>query len=331
MLTDLLTVKGLSKRFCLPKASIWNHQQCKTVVSNVSFKLAQGRTLGVVGESGCGKTTLARMLVGLEEPDQGQIFLRGKEISTLRNAEKMQFYRQVQYIFQDPYSSLPPRMTIGALLEDTLATHHIGDHSSRLTRSKEMIRLVGLSSEDLKRFPHQFSGGQRQRISIARALILEPSLVLCDEPVSALDVSIQAQILNLFVELQERLKVALLFISHDLRVIHYISEEIMVMYMGHIVEIGPSQAIFTQPSHPYTQALLNSIPGNRPSYQNANLRVLRGEVTSTQETAGCPFFQRCALRQTLRKDEQNRCKAEKPVLQAIGQPGHYVACHYYLP
>ncbi len=325
-MSELLLVEGVSKRFSMGGALGFGHRHYVQALSNVSIQVKEGAAVGIVGESGCGKTTLARTIVRLEEPDDGNILWRGQNLESFRGADLKKYRRQVQYIFQDPYSSLSPRMSIFRLLVDTLATHGIGDRRDRITKSIETLNLAGLGEADLKRYPHQFSGGQRQRISIARALILEPKLLICDEPVSALDVSIQAQILNLLVDLQDRLNLSIIFISHDLRVVRYLCHELYVMYLGTIVESGTNAQIYDKPLHPYTQTLLASMPDS--SIRSAHSRVapqLEGEISMAFSGEGCPFRTRCSLRAGLEKERQRECDESVPNLRTV-EDRHRVAC-----
>jgi oligopeptide transport system ATP-binding protein len=327
MMSELLTIKGISKRFSRDRTLRRSSSHSVQALSNVSLHLEKGYIVGIVGESGCGKTTLARTIVRLEEPDEGEILWNGHNVRLFQGTELKNYRRQVQYIFQDPYSSLSPRMSIKSLLVDTLATHSIGNRASRIEKAKEYLKLVGLTEQDLARYPHQFSGGQRQRISIARALILEPSLLICDEPVSALDVSIQAQILNLLVDLQNQLDLTIIFISHDLRVVRYLCSELNVMYLGMIVEKGSNDQIYDNPLHPYTQGLLASMPSAFTDKKTKRKEILKGEAISADSSCGCPFRNRCVLRLSVNKDAQAKCDTVIPVLRNI-QDQHEVACHH---
>jgi len=302
----------------------------------VSFSIPRGKTLSLVGESGCGKTTTGRAILRLVEPTSGQVTFDGRDVFSLRASEMRKLRREMQIIFQDPYGSLNPRMTVGAMLEEPILIHGIGieDHngeSSEEAKAKvhsrrgqarervaELLNLVGLSPEHASRYPHEFSGGQRQRLGIARALALQPKLIICDEAVSALDVSIQAQILNLLRELQERFDLTYLFIAHDLAVVKHISDRIAVMYLGEIVEEADAEEIFARPLHPYTQALLSSIPIPVPRAKRERVR-LEGDVpTPVNPPPGCRFHTRCPI-------AIEECKPAKPALLEIS-PGHRVAC-----
>jgi oligopeptide transport system ATP-binding protein len=289
-------------------------------VDGVSFDIRPGETLGLVGESGCGKSTTARAIVGLIDPHvmRGEVRLGGQRIDGLSPRAMLPHRRVVQMIFQDPYASLNPRMTVGSIIGEPLAIFGLGRPRDRKLRTMELMDLVGLNPTFLNRYPHEFSGGQRQRIGIARALAVEPRLIVCDEPVSALDVSIQAQVINLLVELQERLGVAYLFISHDLSVVRHISHRIGVMYLGRIVELAESDELHRRPLHPYTQALLSAAPVPDPLRERQRRRIiLRGEVPSPDKSyPGCPFADRCPI-------VEQHCREVPPRLEGLG---HEVAC-----
>ena len=288
-------------------------------VGGVSFTLRQGETLAVVGESGCGKSTLARMVSLIETPSAGELRLNDVDVAQASQTERHALRRVVQLVFQNPYGSLNPRKKIGAILEATLEINTTLSAVQRAQEARAMLALVGLRTEHYDRYPHMFSGGQRQRIAIARALMLRPSLIVADEPVSALDVSIQAQVLNLLTDLQQELGLAYLFISHDLGVVRHIAHEVLVMYLGHAVEQGKKKALFTQPLHPYTQALLASTPGIVGSGAAKQRIVLKGELPSPlHPPSGCVFSTRCPQAAT-------RCHVERPVLRELA--GRQVACH----
>jgi oligopeptide/dipeptide ABC transporter ATP-binding protein len=287
-------------------------------VDGISLDVSTGETLGLVGESGCGKSTLARCIVGITKPTAGTISLGDLEICDGRR-HRFERARHVQMVFQDPSGSLNPRLTVGRLIEEPLRVHRIGSRSARKARVSELAGQVGLADYHLARYPHELSGGQRQRVSIARALALEPDLLVCDEAVSALDVSVQAQVLNLFVDLQKRLNVAYLFISHDLSVVRYISDRIAVMYLGRIVEVGPAEQVWVRRNHPYTRALINAIPDE--AVRRDDVSLLEGDVPSpVNPPSGCTFRTRCP-------HAQARCAEEIPLLRARGE-GLQVACHF---
>ncbi len=293
-------------------------------VDGVSFSLAAGATLGIVGESGCGKSTLARSILRLVEPKSGTILFEGEDVRALPQRRLASLRRHMQIVFQDPYASLDPRQSVGAILAEPLEIHRIGNRSSRRARVAELLDLVGLGKEAAEKFPHEFSGGQRQRIGIARALSLSPKLVVADEPVSALDVSIQSQILNLLVSLRERLGLSYLFISHDLAVVEHISDWVLVMYLGRIVESGPVEAIYARPSHPYTQALISAIP-QAAAGGRAGRIVLAGDVPDPEHPPpGCPFHPRCPK-------AMPRCATEPPAERAVPASAstHRVVCHLF--
>ena len=287
-------------------------------VDGVSISVAEGETLGLVGESGCGKSTLARCIVGISPPTEGTLDIAGV-VSGHSRAERNARARAVQMVFQDPSSALNPRLTVGRIIEEPLRVQGIGTRAERQARVLEIARQVGLSDYHLPRLPHELSGGQRQRVSIARALTLNPALLVCDEVVSALDVSVQAQVLNLFIDLQKKLALAYLFISHDLAVVRYISHRIAVMYLGRIVEIGPADEVWTRRSHPYTRALINAIPDE--TVRRDNVALLEGDVPSpVNPPSGCTFRSRCAF-------ARERCAVEVPRLRDLGS-GVSVACHF---
>jgi oligopeptide/dipeptide ABC transporter ATP-binding protein len=272
-----------------------------------------------VGESGCGKSTLARLVLRLIEPDAGEVRFDGEDVLAARRARLRQLRRRMQVIFQDPYASLNPRMPVGEAIGEGLRIHGLGTAREREARVAELLETVGLRAEHAARYPHEFSGGQRQRIGIARALALSPDLIVADEPVSSLDVSIQAQILNLLCDLRERFGIAYLFISHDLRVVRHLSERVAVMYLGRVVELAPAERIYTRPQHPYTEALLSAVPVPEPGRRRTRI-VLRGDVPSPiAPPPGCPFHPRCPKAIAL-------CATERPALREVA-PGHLSACH----
>jgi oligopeptide transport system ATP-binding protein len=300
-------------------------------VDGVSFELHAGETLGVVGESGCGKSTLGRLLVRLEEPTAGSVVFEGQDMYAQSGAAMRRIRRDIQIVFQDPYTSLNPRMTVGDIVGEPFDIHpEVAPRGSRRARVQELLDLVGLSPEHINRYPHQFSGGQRQRIGVARGIALNPKVLVCDEPVSALDVSVQAQVINLLEKLQRELGLAYIFIAHDLAVVRHISDRVAVMYLGRIVELGDEAQIYERPVHPYTQALLSAVPVPDPSLRDAREQiVLTGDVPSpANPPPGCHFHTRCWLGRD--EDGQRRCATEVPVLEehADGAGAHLAACHF---
>lgn len=289
-------------------------------VDGVSFGISAGKTLGLVGESGCGKSTTGRALVGMYSKTGGDVFFEGQNIASLNAMQRREFVRHAQMIFQDPYSSLNPRMTVGDIVGEGIDIHELYRGKERSDRIYELLSLVGLSKEHSNRFPHEFSGGQRQRIGIARALAVEPRFIVCDEPISALDISIQSQVINLLSELQRQFKLTYLFISHDLSMVKYISDHVAVMYLGKIVELAPSELLYASPTHPYTQALLSAIPIADPNAERARKRqLLTGDVPSPlNPPKGCGFAPRCPR-------AKKSCLDEPVGLQEISG-GHFVAC-----
>jgi oligopeptide/dipeptide ABC transporter ATP-binding protein len=321
----LVEVDGLVKHFPIKGGILQRTVAAVQAVDEVSFTIRRGETLGLVGESGCGKTTVGRLLLRLIEPTAGTIRFDGQDITRLRGRALKPYRRRMQLIFQDPFSSLDPRSPIGDSIAEGLRIHGLGNAQERTNRVRRMMDLVGLQPYHARRYPHEFSGGQRQRIGIARALILEPDLVVCDEPVSALDVSIQAQVLNLLKSLQRELGLTYVFIAHNMGVVEHISDRVAVMYLGRIAEVADRERIFAGPEHPYTQALLSAIPIPDPELRRERV-ILRGDVPSpVNPPSGCRFNPRCPLRAEL--DMAPRCSEEVPELRDI-RDGHLVACHF---
>lgn len=316
----LLRVRNLKKYFPIHKGFFRSLVGHVKAVDDVSFNLNTKETLGVVGESGCGKSTLGRAVLRLIEPTAGEALFQGQDIFQLKSAELRSFRRNMQIIFQDPYSSLNPRMTIGSIIGDSLELHGIAKGDEKFEMSKELLLKVGLQASYINRYPHEFSGGQRQRIGIARAVALHPKFIICDEAVSALDVSVQAQVINLLQDLQEEYGLSYIFIAHDLSVVKHISDRIAVMYLGRIVELSPCSELYDTPLHPYTQALLSAIPEPKPR-KKKNRIILRGEVPNPiNPPKGCHFHPRCPLATAQCKD------GPPPPLREIS-PGHHVSCH----
>ena len=321
MAEALLKVDKLVKHFPV-KGGVFSRTVDKVhAVDGVSFEIAPGETLGMVGESGCGKSTTGRCVLRLIAPTSGRIWFDGKDVTDVNKMQLRALARDMQIIFQDPYASLNPRMTVGAIVGEALIIHRLAASAKeRDDRVVELLETVGLHPDHLRRYPHEFSGGQRQRIGIARALAVKPKLIICDEPVSALDVSIQAQVINLLEDLQEKMGLTYLFIAHDLSVVEHISQRVAVMYLGRIVEIAPSRDLYTTPRHPYTEALLSAVPIPDPTVKRKRV-VLEGDVPSPiNPPAGCHFHPRCPR-------AQERCKVEAPVLREMA-PGCQAACHF---
>ncbi|WP_134702032.1 ABC transporter ATP-binding protein [Ammoniphilus sp. YIM 78166] len=314
----LLEVKALTKHFATT-SGFWGKTKTVRAVDGVDLTIYEGETVSLVGESGCGKSTTGRCLTRLIEPTAGEVWFQGKNILTLSPEEMRQMRRDVQFVFQDPFASLNPRKTIAQILMDPLIVHGIGTPAERRKKVEEMIEIVGLTTKHLDRYPHEFSGGQRQRIGIARALILRPKLIVADEPVSALDVSIQAQVLNLMQDLQRDFKLTYLFISHDLSVVKHISDRVAVMYLGKVVEVAEKGALYRAPKHPYTKALLSAVPVANPDAVRERI-LLEGDLPSpSNPPSGCTFHPRCPSCMDI-------CRTTTPTLK-ITDEGHYVSCH----
>lgn len=315
----LLDIKDLVKNFPLKKTRLFQEQRYVYAVNGVSLHLNKGETLGLVGESGCGKTTTGRVILRLIEPTAGVINFQGQNVADLKAKDLKKFRRSAQMIFQDPFASLNPRMTVGDIVGEPLLVHGIGTANDRADRVIEVLDKVGLEPAYMRRFPHEFSGGQRQRIGIARVLTLNPQLIIADEPVSALDVSIQAQIINLLVRLQEELQLSYLFVSHDLAVVEHISDRVAIMYLGKIVEVSPSQEIYREPRHPYTQSLLSAIPIPDPK-SAVERTLLQGDIPNpASPPSGCSFRTRCPLAKKI-------CSEHEPEMIEVGEE-HFTACH----
>ena len=327
MANELLRVEGLKKHFPVTRGIIFQKEiDSVKAVDGVSFTLNEGETLGVVGESGCGKSTMARCLLKLLEPTAGKIEFQGRDISKLSRREMRPIRREMMMVFQDPYASLNVRKRVGFIVAEALDVHGVGTPAERKRRVQTLLEIVGLNPEHYNRFPHEFSGGQRQRIGIARALAINPQLIVCDEPVSALDVSVQAQILNLLKNLQRDFGLTFIFIAHDLNVVRHISDRVMVMYLGKAVELAPRNELYSAPKHPYTGALLSAVPIPDPALGRARERVvLEGDVPNPiNPPSACHFHPRCP------RFHEGHCDVITPELRTIGAPGHIAACHYPL-
>ena len=319
-MTTLLDVRNISKRFTVPRG-IGGGSATVHAVDDVSFSIARGETLGLVGESGCGKSTVGKMIVRLLEPSDGQILLEGDDITHASHRTMRPLRRKVQMIFQDPNASLDPRQRAADIVEEPLIVHGLGRASEREAKVTDLFARVGLRPDQMPNVPSKFSGGQRQRLAIARALALNPSLIVADEPVSALDVSIQAQVVNLMSDIQKEFGLAYLFIAHDLGVVQHISDRVAVMYLGRIVEIGDTAAVYHRPSHPYTRTLMDAVPRADPARRHSRIRVPRGEVPSPLDPpAGCAFHPRCPIATDI-------CRQQRPSLRRVAS-GAEAACHH---
>ena len=318
---NLLDVNNLKVHFPVKRGMFSRVHAFVKAVDGVSFEIAPGETLGLVGESGCGKSTLGRAIVKLVKPTSGEVLFDQKNVARLTGSELRTVRRGLQMIFQDPIGSLNPRMTVEEIIGEALDIHKLAkDSADRRNQIRELLKAVGLNEQYAQRYPHEFSGGQRQRIGIARALAVQPKLIVCDEPVSALDVSVQAQIINLLQDLQNQRHIAYLFIAHDLAVVKHISKRVMVMYLGRVVELGPARDVVEQPKHPYTQALISAVPEVDPDSKRQRI-ALPGDVPSPiNPPSGCPFHPRCPR-------AEERCKIDVPALREIA-PGHFAACHF---
>lgn len=326
MSEKLLKVEGLKKYFPIKKDLLGRAGGYVQAVNGVSFYINKGETLGLVGESGCGKSTVGKCIIGLEDVTDGSIVMEGKKLSVMMESERRKIRKDIQMVFQNPYASLNQRRNIRQIIDEPMQVNLKLSRKERLERTKELLRMVGLREEYCSRYPHEFSGGQRQRIAIARALSVEPKLVIADEAVSALDVSIQSQVINLFKELQDQLGLTYLFISHNLSVVKYISDRIGVMYLGELVELAETEELFRNPCHPYTKSLLSAIPladvSEKEEERRRNRIVLQGDVPSpANPPSGCRFHTRCPMAKEI-------CSQKKPVTSEVA-PGHTVCCHLY--
>jgi oligopeptide transport system ATP-binding protein len=318
---ELLEVYNLVKHFPVRRGLLRSRREYVHAVDGISFNLGPEETLGLVGESGCGKSTAGRTILRLIRPTAGQVRFKGEDVLAMDAVQERRMRRQMQMIFQDPFGSLNPRLTVERIVEEPLVTHKVGGNRERRERVAEILRTVGLLPEHMQRFPHEFSGGQRQRIMIARALVLQPELIIGDEPVSALDVSVQAQIINLMVRLQRQFRFSYIIISHDLSVIRYVSHRVAVMYLGQIVELAAADALYESPRHPYTLALLSAVPVADPRRRRRRI-ILSGDVPSPlNPPPGCRFHPRCPQRMSV-------CEREAPIMHRVAE-GHLAACHLH--
>ena len=317
----ILKVEHLTKTFKIKSTRVFGQPSYLNAVNDVSFEVRRGETVGIIGESGCGKSTLGKSLLRLIEPTSGDVIYNGQSLIGKKREDMNKLRREINMIFQDPYSSLDPRMTTGAIIEEPMKIHNIGTPQERKQKVDQLLKMVGLDYYHAIRYPHEFSGGQRQRINIARALAMDVKLLVCDEPVSALDVSVQAQVLNLMKKLKDEFGLTYIFISHDLSVVKYISDRIIIMYLGRVVEVGNSHEIYENPAHPYTRALFSAIPPVSP-FEQKDITELKGEIPSPLNMPkGCPFFNRCP-------HATSRCQEAVPGLHEIA-PDHNVACILY--
>jgi oligopeptide transport system ATP-binding protein len=324
---ELIQVENLKVYFPILGGILQTVRGHVRAVDDISFEIRKGETLGLVGESGCGKTTTGRAIIRLRDVTAGRVRFDGEDLSSMSRGDLRRMRRRMQIIFQDPYGSLNPRMTVGSIIAEPIETHNLARGAAKVERVKELLRLVGLNPNYTNRYPHEFSGGQRQRIGVARSLAVEPEFIVCDEPISALDVSIQAQVLNLLIELREQFGLTYLFIAHDLSVVRHISDRVGVMYLGKLVEIGPPSAIYETPAHPYSRALLSAVPIPDPKAERRRKRViLTGDVPSpANPPPGCRFHTRCWLYERLGRPEN--CREVEPELRVVGND-HRAACHY---